>query len=177
MVCASAADADISLLSLVSLDGKVIRQLDHGTLGDPAVSPDGSAVVYWKSAAGRRGLYSVATDGSSKPVRLTNGSEGVDADPVISPDGKQVAFRRQTSGPRVIMTMAFDGRRATSTPRARTRGPNDQDPSWSPDGRAIAYKHGPDDNADLWVVDLESGRATQVIDNAEPDTAPAWTTR
>ena len=58
-----------------------------------------------------------------------------------------------------------------------TDGENDQDPSWSPDGQRIAYKQGPSDNADLRVVDLDSGESTVVVKNSEPDTAPAWTAR
>ena len=177
IICQSSSDSGVSVLKLVDLDGTVIRQLDEGSMGDPTFTPDGTAVVYWKSVANRSGLYAIATDGRSDPVRLTDGREGVDADPAVSPNGTQIAFRRQTSGPRVIMTMGFDGRRATDAPRARTKGPNDQDPSWSPDSGSIAYKHGPNDDADLWLVDLEGDRATQVVQNAEPDTAPAWTTR
>lgn len=177
IICESTAAPGASILSLVSLDGTVIRELDHGTMGDPAFTPDGTAVVYWKSTESGTGLFSMAADGQSEPIRLTDARNGADADPVVSPDGKQLAFRRQTSGPRVIMTMPFDGRRATGDPKAQTKGQNDQDPSWSPDGKSIAYKHGPDNDADLWVLDLKSGKTTRVVDNSEPDTAPAWTTR
>lgn len=175
VVCESTADPGTSILGLVTLDGTMTIELDHGTMGDPTFTPDGTAVVYWKTLGkGDTGLFSVATDGKSAPIRLTNAA---DADAVVSPDGKQLAFRRQLAGPRVIMTMPFDGRRATGEPIAQTDGPNDQDPSWSPDGKSIAYKHGPNDNADLWVVDLESGESRQLVDNPEPDTTPAWTTR
>jgi Tol biopolymer transport system component len=77
----------------------------------------------------------------------------------------------------VVMTASFDGTRLTSAPKERTDGQNDQDPSWSPDGLRLAYKQGPNRNADLRVVDLESGDSTVVVDNSEPDTAPAWTPR
>jgi Tol biopolymer transport system component len=179
--CTASSDPKLTLLMLLTLDGKVIRQLDQGRMDDPTFTRDGRSIVYWQNNEGTQdggALFLVATDGKSDPVRLTKGgSEGEDADPVVSPDGKQIAFRRLTPGFRVLMTARFDGTRLTSKPRERTDGQNDQDPSWSPDGRRLAYKQGPNRNADLRVLDLESGDSTVVVDSSDPETAPAWTAR
>ena len=101
----------------------------------------------------------------------------MDTDPVVSPDGRQLAFSRRTGSQRAVMTAPFDGKTLTSDPRQRTEEENAQDPSWSPDGLQIAYKSGPNDNGDLYVLDLVSGDSQRVGDNPEQDTAPAWTPR
>jgi Tol biopolymer transport system component len=75
------------------------------------------------------------------------------------------------------MTAPFDGKTLTGDPRQRTEEENAQDPSWSPDGLQIAFKSGPNDNGDLYVLDLISGDSERVGDNPEQDTAPAWTPR
>jgi Tol biopolymer transport system component len=96
----------------------------------------------------------------------------------VSPDGTQIAFRRWVRGERRIVTAPFNGEKLTARPKSLTSRGNDQDPSWSPDGGRIAYKSGPNNNnADIAVVDLESGESRIVVDDPEPDTLPAWTTR
>ena len=161
-------------------DGRLVRRLDSiGRMGDTTVTPDGRFVIYWRNEGDGDGgaLYRAAIDGKSEPVQLTDGGDGEDADPVVSPDGAQIAFRRIVRGERRVVTAPFDGAKLTAKPKSQTSGGNDQDPSWSPDGRRIAYKSGPNNNADLAVVDLERGESRIVIENSEPDTTPAWTTR
>jgi Tol biopolymer transport system component len=174
-----AAPRTVRLLVL-TLDGRVVRQLDKGRLGDPTVTPDGEQVLYWRNRDGDReggALCRIPVDGGASRVQLTNGGDGQDADPVVSPNGRQLAFSRQTDIGRVLMTAPWDGRELAGKPRRRTDGTNDQDPSWSPDGSQIAYKRGPNDNGDLSVLDLGAGKSRRVIDDPEPDTVPAWTPR
>jgi Tol biopolymer transport system component len=180
-MCAASSDPEQVLLNVLEPDGTLVRRLhDIGRMADPTVTPDGSAVIYWRNDIGTRdggALYLTAIDGESDPVQLTEGGDGEDADPVVSPDGSQIAFRRMTDGQRFIVSAPFDGQKLTEEPVVRSSGDNDQDPSWSPDGLRLAYKKGPSGNADLAVVDLESGSFDVVVDNPEPDTAPAWTPR
>ena len=181
VMCGAEANPALTLLNVLRPDGQLVRRLDSiGRMGDPTVTPDGRFVIYWRNDEGEGdggALYRAAIDGGSNPVQLTGGGDGQDADPVVSPDGKQIAFRRIINGERLVVTAPFNGEKLTASPKSRTKGENDQDPSWSPDGRRIAYKQGPNNNGDLRVVDLESGASTIVVDNSEPDTAPAWTTR
>jgi TolB protein len=167
-------------LLVITLEGRIVRELDKGRIGDPSVTPDGKSVLYWRNSEGDRdggALYRIPLDGSGSRVRLTEGGDGVDADPIVSLDGRQLAFSRQIGSQNVIMTAPFDGKALTGDPRQRTDGENAQDPSWSPDGRQIAYKSGPNDDADLHVLDLNSGDSRRVVDNPEQDTVPAWTAR
>ena len=167
-------------LLVITLEGKIVRQLDKGRIGDPSVPPDGRSVLYWRNAQGEReggALYRIPLDGSGSRVQLTDGGNGEDADPVTSPDGRQLAFSRGTATSRVVMTAPFNGKALTGEPHARTDRGNDQDPSWSPDGLRIAYKSGPDDDGDLYVLDLAGGKSRRVVADPEPDTVPAWTPR
>ena len=180
VTCITEAEPLRVRLLVITLEGRIVRELDKGRIGDPTVTPDGKSVLYWRNADGDRSggaLYRIPLNGSGSRVRLTEGGDGEDADPVVSPDGQQLAFSRRTGSQRAVMTVPFDGKALTGDPRQRTEGENAQDPSWSPDGRQIAYKSGPNDDGDLHVLDLISGNSQQVVDNAEQDTVPAWTPR
>jgi molecular chaperone DnaK len=167
-------------LLVITLEGKIVRQLDKGRIGDPTVTSDGKWVLYWRNAQGSKeggALYRIALDGSGSRVKLIDGGNGEYADPAVSPNGEQLAFSRQKGSRRVLLTAPFDGEVLTGDPRPRTDGENDQDLSWSPDGKQIAFKRGPSNNADLYVLDLADGKSRRVVDNPEPDTVPAWTAR
>src|SRR6516165_6613038 len=72
-------------------------------IGDPQVSPDGSQVVFVRVNVNDKkdryetSLWTVATDGSSQPRRLTNGKH--DSDPRWSRDGKWLVFVRGSGEP------------------------------------------------------------------------------
>jgi Tol biopolymer transport system component len=88
------------------------------------ISPDGRAVAYWASdiSNGPNGgsIYTVATDGSSTPVQLTDRKAGSDADPAWSPDSSMIAFRRRVANKNYdVYVMRVDG----SDVRAVASGP------------------------------------------------------
>jgi TolB protein len=180
VTCNTEAAPRIVRLIVITLEGKLVRELDTARIGDPTVTPDGRWVLYWRNDEGDAeggALYRARLDGRGSPARLTDGGDGEDADPVVSPDGQQLAFSRSTGTGRNIMTAPFDGTALTGVARQWTRRGNNEDASWSPDGLSIAYKKGPDDNGDLYVLDLVSGKSRRVVDNPEQDTVPAWTPR
>lgn len=105
----------------------------------PALSPDGTRVVYTLRSADRdrdrdiRSLWQVRTDGGA-PERLTRGD--ADSTPVWSPDGSALAFLRAQDGPAQIWVLPATGgeaRALTSLPLGAGA------PHWSPDGARIAF--------------------------------------
>ena len=183
-------------LYLLDTDGRLLRTLysttaDGAGLSDPAVSPDGTQVVYQAQLAPGTGSYVVALDGKSKPRALTL---GIDADQVWSPvTPGLLAFRRVLgSGSAAIFVTNIGG------PDIACGGPSrrnevgggrlcqltdgrafDQDPTWSPDGQQIVFKHGIKAPTSIQVVTADGKGTARSIWPGNPgnQNAPAWTIR
>ena len=108
---------------------------------DPQISPDGKQVAYVLVTVNKRhtgyetSIWTVATDGSAPPRRLTAGSG--DAAPRWSPDSRTLAFVRaeEKSRPQIYLLSMSGGEahQLTDAPRGASS------PEWSPDGRVIAF--------------------------------------
>lgn len=105
----------------------------------PALSPDGSRVVYALRTTDRdgdrdtRSLWQVGADGGD-PVRLTRGD--ADSTPVWSPDGGRLAFLRGGDDGAQLWVLPAAG----GEPRALTSLPLGAGaPQWSPDGTRLAF--------------------------------------
>lgn len=161
----------------------------------PALSPDGSRVVYTLRTpdAGRdrnvEQLWTVPVAGGA-PRRLTTGD--ADTDPAWSPDGRRVAFLRDGQV-HLLPADGGDAERVTDLPLGAGA------PVWSPDGDRLAFAapvdptdgKGPlvatrvDFQADgagmygavrhqLHVLDVATGACRQVTDGREHAGRPAW---
>ena len=119
-----AAPRTVRLL-VITLEGKIVRELDEGRLGDPTVTADGRWVLYWRNDEGSEdggSLYRTRVDGKGSPARITDGGDGEDADPAVSPDGSQLAFSRSNGDGRDILTAPFDGKAISGDPEKRDHG-------------------------------------------------------
>src|SRR5215469_7895806 len=132
--------AAVTLLPLSTVDG------DQKS---PAISPDGSRVVFWRSARLRSqsGLYA-AVVGSQSSIRLTQVDEKTPTaedpySPVWSPDGREVAFLRDRGDKFLIDTVpALGGAEKTIYTGARSPFKYETGAgglSFSPDGNLIAF--------------------------------------
>jgi Tol biopolymer transport system component len=133
-----------------------------------AAYPGVSGRIFFQSDRdGNPHIYSMNPDGS-RLVRLT--TEGANTSPAVSPDGTRLAYVHDGD----VWTMSIDGSdrlQVTDTPAAEAT------PAWSPDATRIAYVVRADGGTDLEIMFRASdgrGGATQMTDNAFPDTDPAW---
>lgn len=111
------------------------------TVGAPALSPDGARAVFsvvrpdLEEDAYLGSLWSVPTDGSAAPARLTRGDR--DRSPVFSPDGRWIAFLRPDGDkrPQIHVLPASGGEAWAVTAHPLGAG----NPVWSPDSTRLAY--------------------------------------
>lgn len=138
---------------------------------DPAWSPDGARIVFASNCdGGNLDLFIMDADGANVS-RLTR-TPGHEHTPTFSPDGSRLAYALHVEGEdSEIWTMAPDGSGAR---RLTDNASTDWSPSWSPDGRRIAFESSLDENADVRVVDVETGAETRLTDDPAHDLDPAW---
>jgi Tol biopolymer transport system component/DNA-binding winged helix-turn-helix (wHTH) protein len=108
-----------------------------GTVGSPAISPDGASVVFpWEDEKAQNSGLFLLRIGAATPLRLTHES-GLEQWPAWSPDGNQIAFLRQSQGAYGIYLIP-----ALGGPERKLM---DLRPdryfwlAWSPDGKSLAF--------------------------------------
>jgi len=132
---------------------------------NPAVAPDGSAILFDADWAGPRRIWRADARGRN-PKQVTNDSSeaAVHAQASWSPDGRMIVFRRiqQTSSNIAVMDLE------TEAVTALTEDDHsDLDPRWSPDGRYIYFSSYRSGGLNLWRIAVTisgapSGTAQQV---------------
>ena len=103
--------------------------------------------------------------------------------PAFSPDGRTIAFQGYRAGGYDIWGVAPDG----TNQRQLTSGPfDDREPAWSHDGTRVAFSsdRGPSISAgqvdagaanyNVWILEVASGRLTQVTTDRADDFMPTW---
>ena len=137
----------LALLGASALGAQQRRPITQNDLydfrwaADPRISPDGKQVAYVlvRVDSAHKGyetsIWSVPTDASSQPRRLTSGKH--DGAPRWSPDSRTLAFVRSAEkGSPQIYLLSMEGgeaRQLTAAPRGTSA------PVWSPDGKTIAF--------------------------------------
>jgi len=187
---------------LMDGDGTNPRRLTENTAFDgfPALSPDGSKVVFDSNRRRAEGepfntsdLFVMNTDGTEQTL-LIRGSSAT-----WSPDGKQIAFHASASGTGrpikpdpgaatsdndiFILTVAeFLSNGAKPTNITNSPAAIDDDADWSPSGQTILFtSHAVTDNpvnsasAEIYAIAADgTGQPARLTNNSEEERAPAW---
>jgi Tol biopolymer transport system component len=148
----------------------------------PMLSPDGSRIAFLSSrsrvsidlyiadaATGNieRKLTSTATDPHYDSLQFISSAGAWD------PTGQRLAVGAIRAGRPVLAIF-----NTTTGNRERELELPDSDevfhPAWSPDGRQIAFSALSGGASDLWVMDLSSGEARRLTNDAFGDLQPSW---
>jgi Tol biopolymer transport system component/DNA-binding winged helix-turn-helix (wHTH) protein len=115
--------------TLVSVPGRIL---------DPALSPDGRAMVFvWDGENPGRGDVYVQLIGGEKPLRLTHTVSGFVCCGSWSPDGRQIAFALcDDQGGSVLVIPALGGPQRKVSDAACLYGAGGW-PMWMPDGKSL----------------------------------------
>jgi TolB protein len=183
-------------------DGTHPQRITNNAFGDgfPALSPDGSRIVFDSNRLRAEGeplntsdLFVMNADGSGQRA-LVRGSSAT-----WSPDGRRIAFHASASGTGqpispnpgsattdadIFIVNVDDLLAGRARPENITNNPAavDDDADWSPDGRQIVFtSHASTDKADnhvtaeIYVVSAdEKGTPARLTNNTEEERAPTW---
>jgi TolB protein len=83
-----------------------------------------------------------------------------------------VAYQSQIAGRFQLKTINLRDR----TTRQLTSEGQNEDPSWAPDGRHLVFASSRTGVRELWVIDVETGRARQLT-HGPGARLPAWSRR
>ena len=158
-------------ISLATADGTSTAKVVETGWPTPSTLqwlPDGS-IVY----DGPGHIYSVASDGSSDPVQLT---QTYSASPVVSPDGSRIAYTDYRNGRPELWVMNADGSGQSFLSQDAATYPA---ASWSPDGAQVAAVYW-DGTGTQQIVLVPVDGSHEIDVTLEPrstviTSAPSWT--
>lgn len=165
----------------MNADGSNLRRLtqDSAEDGSPAISPDGSRIVFLtsrhdpspRSPLSKYEIYVMEIDGTNQR-RLTT-TEAAENHPAWSPDGKKIVFDADydKDGKYEIYSINDDG---TGVTRLTTTSANDQFADWSPDGTKIAFSSDRNGQWDIYVMDANGRNAQALTNDPGWELFPAW---
>jgi Tol biopolymer transport system component len=153
---------------IVNPDGSGLRQLTNiaDGIGDPAISPDGTLIVF--VGDGGKRIYVMNADGTHiNSVYETNTEAGW---PSWSPDSKKIVFAAQVKGRKNLFLMNSDG---TGLSQLTDVSVDDLAPSFSPDGNYVVFSSNRSGKWEIYKLTLTSREIVRLTDLGDP-TGQGW---
>lgn len=141
---------------------------------DPAVSPDGSQLVFASNRSGIWDLYqwNLVTNTLQQ---LTNSPE-VETNPDWSPDNQWITYESYSNSQTNIVIRSVTD--PASSPIQLTEGAgNNFDPAWSPQGRQVAFSTDRSGKSEIWLAQLNTAEDRFIVAAGNEDAdffQPVW---
>ena len=134
----------------------------------PALSPDGSKVLYVSQKSGRWRLYEVDIYSSNRTAAPVVG--GTVVSPAWEPGGDGYALAANVDGNQEIFHVRGDGKvlRLTRNPA------DDVSPAYSADGKRIAFTSNRGGSPQIYVMSASGGRARRLSFGGPYNSEPTW---
>jgi len=144
----------------------------HTTTVNAAVPQPSGQLAFMSTRVGPTVLHTKDLGTGTVTMFLAGGQQVFGEDPAWSPGGTQIAI-----GGGSLRLVPADGSSAPATlPLGNLVAP--RHPRWSPDGSAIVFQavddNDPDEDRELFVIDVGTNAITRLTNNAVDDEAPDW---
>ena len=153
-------------IHVVDVDGYNRKQLTNGAdMRSPAMSPDGTTIVYISKLSGNYDLRTMDADGSNI-VGVTDAPADENY-PAWAPDGKSIVYSSEGD----VWTTDRNGIRIKQLTDDEF---NNSDPFFSPDGSKIVFTSDRSGNSDIWLMNSNGTGALQMTSDVSEQKSPAW---
>ena len=141
--------------------------------GNGVWSPDSSRIAFDSYYDGKRDIFVVDADGGN--LRHLTDSEFDDTHPAWSPDGTRLAFLSGTkpAGFHDLLVMTSEGENIRNVTESLRRTIGDS-AVWSPGSDRIAFRGISKFSSELFVVDVDTERLTQLTNNNDEEFRMTW---
>jgi serine/threonine protein kinase len=153
-------------------DRVVYRACDEA---EPALSPDGSQIVYQADCGGSYDIWSVSSSGGN-PTQLTRTPSIDEREPDWSPDGSQIVCRvnavdsdRNSDGELWVMNASGGDQQ-----RLGDRTILGRSPAWSPDGQKMIFMSERSGRWQIYIYDLRTGNTFCLTNCSTNCRWPCW---
>jgi Tol biopolymer transport system component len=141
---------------------------------DPAVSPDGTRIVFASSRSNAYNLFVINLNGTGSPIRLL-ASPHNEFYPAWSPDGNMIAYSEDSGDANALLDLRLVDAGGANAMVISARVGNDMQPAFSPDGAVLTFSSA----GGIW-----EGSAPKLLTSAQklfpsgtganPDVSPTW---
>ncbi|WMW25410.1 DUF5050 domain-containing protein [Methanolobus sediminis] len=159
----SARYISIHVMNTDGSDG--VKLTETADSRNPAVSPDGSRLVYASRESGNYDIWIMSPDGSDKE-RLTDAS-GDESSPAWSPDGNTIVYSAMGD----LFSIDVNAVRPV---QLTSDTYSNIEPSYSPDGNSIIYASNIGGDYDLWITSTDGSSHMKLTSDISDEKAPAW---